>query len=340
MLISVCMVAYNEEKTVHEILADITAQTHPHSSTELIFVDNNSKDATLALLEQFRAEHISEYHDIIVLHNDTSVLSSGLNAGIRAFTGEAFVRIDAHASIAPDFLEETVACLEGTHGDTPEYACGGSRPTYAVDNTARARMLLSAEQSRFGASVAGYRNERGRGYVDSIFHAAYKREVIEKVGFFNEELWRTEDNEYNRRVQEAGYRICYEPRIRSRQQIRPTLGKMLKQKNANGYWVGYTLGCCPSCISLFHLVPMCFLLASIACIALSFLGLGIVGAVMWGLYGLCDIAFTVKAIIDSEKPGAYHLLLPLIFPLMHIVYGAGTIGGIFKVLFCRKKKEA
>ncbi len=338
MLISVCMVAYNEENTIHEILSDITAQTYPHSSTELIFVDNNSSDGTLALLEQFRSEHVGEYHNIIVLHNPTSVLSSGLNAGIDAFTGDAYVRIDAHASIAPDFLEETVACLEGTHGYEPEYACGGSRPNYTPNDSAMSRMLLSAEQSRFGASAANYRTEHKRDYVDSIFHAAYRREVIEKVGKFNEELWRTEDNEYNRRVKDAGYRICYEPRIRSKQQIRPTLKKMLKQKNANGYWVGYTLGHCPSCLSLFHLVPMLFLLASAACIILSFFGLGILGAIMWGLYGLCDIAFTVKAIIDADNPGALHLLLPLIFPLMHIVYGAGTIGGAFKVLFNKKKK--
>ena len=338
MLISVCMVAYNEEHTLHEILSDITAQTYPHSSTELIFIDNNSTDGTLRLLEQFREEHIGEYNGIIVKHNTSSILSSGLNAGIDAFSGDAYVRIDAHASIDPDFLEETVACLEGTHGHEPEFVCGGSRPTYAPSDSALSQMLLSAEQSRFGASAANYRTEQKRDYVDSVFHAAYRREVIEKVGRFNEELWRTEDNEYNRRVQDAGYRICYEPRIRSKQQIRPTLKKMLKQKNANGYWVGYTLGCFPSCLSVFHLVPMLFLLASAACLALSFFGLWFFGAIMWGLYGLCDLAFTVKAIIDSDKPGAFHLILPLIFPLMHLVYGAGTIGGAFKVLFKKKSK--
>lgn len=340
MLISVCMVAYNEESTLHEILSDITAQTYPHISTELIFVDNNSQDATLRMLEEFRLAHAGEYHNIRVLHNDSTVLSSGLNRGFCDFAGECIVRIDAHASIDPDFLEETVACLEGKHNGIREDVCGGVRPTYTPKDDSLSHMLLSAEQSRFGASAANYRTDHGRCYVDSIFHAAYRREVVEKVGLFNEDLWRTEDNEYNRRVINSGYKICFEPRIRSKQQIRPTLAKMLRQKNLNGYWVGYTLGCCPECLSLLHFVPMAFLAASVICTVLAFFGLGIFGALMWSLYLICDIAFSVKAIIDSDKPSAAHLLLPLVFPLMHFVYGAGTVAGIFKIFFGKKKKEA
>ncbi len=333
------MVAYNEESTLHEILEDITAQTYPHSSTELIFVDNSSKDGTLGLLEQFRQKHIGEYHDIKVLHNSSSVLASGLNLGFSSFAGDCIVRIDAHASIDPDFLKETVACLEGSHGDGPENVCGGVRPTYSPKKDALSGMLLSAEQSRFGASAANYRTDHGRRYVDSVFHAAYRREVVEKVGLFNEDLWRTEDNEYNRRVINEGYKICFEPRIRSKQQIRPTLGKMLRQKNLNGYWVGYTLGCCPACLSVLHFVPMAFLLSSVLCVILSFFGLGIAGALMWSLYLACDLAFSIKAVIDAEKPSAAHLLLPLVFPLMHIVYGAGTVAGVIGVLFKKKKKK-
>ena len=339
MLISVCMVAYNEENTLHEILNDITAQTYPHISTELIFVDNNSQDATLRMLEEFRLAHMGEYHNIKVIHNDSSVLSSGLNRGFSDFAGDCIVRIDAHASLAVNFLEETVACLEGKHNGIREDVCGGARPTYTPKTDAMSQMLLSAEQSRFGASAANYRTDCERCYMDSIFHAAYRREVVEKVGLFNEELWRTEDNEYNHRVVNAGYKICFEPLIRSRQQIRPSLTKMLRQKRLNGYWIGYTLGRCPKCLSVLHFVPMAFLIANIVCGILALFGLGIFGALMWALYMICDIVFSVKAVIDSDKPTAAHLLLPVIFPIMHLVYGAGTVGGVFTVFFKKRKKE-
>ncbi len=337
MLISICMVAYNEEKTLSKILADITSQDYPRALTELVFVDNASRDGTYAALCEFKDRYLSEYKDILVLQNDSSVLSSGLNLGLDAFTGEAFVRIDAHASLSADFISETVACLEGTHTNVREDVCGGVRPTYTTALTGMAQLLLSAEQSRFGASAASYRGEPERCYVDSIFHAAYRREVIEKVGKFNEKLWRTEDNEYNCRVRDAGYRICFEPRIKSKQQIRSSLSKMLKQKNQNGYWVGYTLGVYPKCLGLFHFVPLAFVAASVVCALLGAFGLGIFGALMWGLYGLCAVGFSIKAILDTEHPHVHHLLLPVVFLLMHICYGVGTLWGMFKFLTEKKK---
>ena len=323
------MVAYNEEKTLSDILSDILAQTYPHASTELVFIDNNSSDRTYEVLSSFRDEHVSEYKDIIIKKNDCSVLSSGLNLGLRSFTGDAFIRIDAHASIAANFVEETVACLNGDDKHPPEKVCGGMRPTYTPDDRGSSRMLLAAEESRFGASAATYRGEPQRCYVDSIFHAAYTREVVERVGAFSEELWRTEDNEYNWRVRQAGYKICFEPKIKSKQQIRSTLSRMLKQKYQNGYWIGRTLGVCPGCLSLFHFVPLSFVLGSVACALLSLFGLWIFGAFMWGAYLACSLLFSIKAIIDAQKPSAHMLLLPVVFLLMHTVYGFGTIRGIF-----------
>ena len=329
------MVAFNEEKTLSGILSDITAQSYPHSDTELLLIDNNSTDKTYEILCRFRDENIADYHDIIILQNTTSVLSAGLNRGLDVYTGDVFVRIDAHASLSVDFIEETVACLEGTHTGIREYVCGGMRPTYTPNSDGMSQMLRSAEESHFGASAASYRGTPARCYVDTAFHAAYRREVIDCVGKYDERLWRTEDNNYNWRVRQAGYRICFEPRIKSRQQIRSSLSKMLSQKYSNGYWIGYTLGISPECLSLFHFVPCAFVLASIACLALSFFGLGIFGALMWGLYALCSVIFSIKAIINAKHPHLHYLLLPLVFFLMHVCYGTGTIVGIFKLL-CRK----
>ena len=334
------MVAYNEEGSLGSILSDIISQTYSHAETELVFVDNASTDGTYGVLCAFRDEHISEYKDIKVLKNTQRVLPSGLNLGIDAYEGEAFVRIDAHASIAPDFVEETVACLEGTYTGIKEYVCGGVRPTYTDRKDGVGALLLAAEESRFGASAASYRGEPERCYVDSIFHAAYRREVIDKVGKFDTRLSRTEDNDYNFRVRECGYKICFEPRIKSKQQIRNTLSKMLSQKNQNGYWVGFTLGICPGCLSLFHFVPFAFLFAIIGGVLLSSLGmfmpnllLLIPNTFMWGAYWLCNLMFSIKAIASAKKFSAHLLLLPFLFLLMHICYGAGTAKGLFVMIF-------
>ena len=338
MLVSLYMIAYNEEKCLPDILSDILAQTYPKADTELVITDNCSTDNTYGMLMDFREKHLSEYRDIKIIKNDSRIIPSGLNRCLENASGDILMRTDAHATISPDFIEETVACLEGKYTGEREFACGGVRPTYTAEGDGMGRMLLSAEESRFGASAASYRGNPERCYVDTVFQAAYRREVIESVGKYDERLWRTEDNNYNYRVRQAGYRICFEPRIRSKQQIRSSLKKMLRQKNQNGYWVGYTLGVCPGCVSTFHMVPLAFLLAVIATGISAVLGFGIFAAMLWATYGLCNVAFTIKAILDTEDPSAHMLLLPIVFLLMHICYGAGTAAGIFKMIWHKLKK--
>lgn len=337
MLVSIYMIAYNEEQTIGSILADILAQTYSHADTEIVITDNNSTDGTYGALCDFRDKYIGEYRDIKILQNDSKIIPKGLNKCLDNTSGDIIVRADAHSSLDPTFVEETVACLEGTHTGIKEYACGGMRPTYAPDDSGKSVLLLAAEESRFGASAANYRGTPCRCYVNTIFHAAYRREVVEKVGHYDERLWRTEDNNYNYRVREAGYRICFEPRIKSGQQIRDSVSKMLKQKNQNGWWIGYTLGVCPKCLGVFHFVPFAFLTAVVLTSVMAAFGLGIFSALLWGAYGICNIAFSAKAIIDSKKFRAHLLLLPFLFFLMHICYGAGTYAGIFKMLTSKKK---
>lgn len=114
--------------------------------------------------------------------------------------------------------------------------------------------------------------ERKRRYVDSVFHAAYRREVFRTVGGFNECLGRTEDNELHYRIRKAGYKICCEPKIKSYQYIRSGLIKMMKQKYGNGLWVALTLGVSPGCISLFHLAPLALVLMLIVFSVMAGLG--------------------------------------------------------------------
>ncbi|MFQ8901868.1 MAG: hypothetical protein ACLR7D_08270 [Lachnospira eligens] len=67
----------------------------------------------------------------------------------------------------------------------------------------------------FGSSIAPYRNGgNGTGekiYMKSLFHAAYRREVFDKIGHYNEALARTEDNEIHYRMRKAGFKLRFCP---------------------------------------------------------------------------------------------------------------------------------
>lgn len=334
MTVSLCVIAYNEQSALPGLLADISAQTFPKKQTELVFVDSASDDRTKELFESFADEHGAEYMSIRVLDNPARSQAAGWNAAISSAKGDVIIRIDAHASVPADFTEKNEALIA-----SGEYVCGGARPSNIEDPTPYREMLLAAESSMFGSSIAGYRRRaEGKRYVDSLFHGAYRREVFAKVGGFNTDLGRTEDNELHYRIRQNGFRICCSDDIISYQNIRPTLRKMVSQKYGNGRWIGLTLGVCPGCISVFHFVPFCFVSALMLCFAAGIAGSLFSMPMLWlGLaavcasYTLADMLMSGAALLTGSKISAWYLLLPVVFPVLHIAYGCGTIAGLVQL---------
>ena len=333
MLISIGVVALNEENYLPQLLEDLKKQTYPHKQIEILLVDGGSKDQTKEIMNQFKND--SDFFDVQVLDNPKKIQSAGWNVVFDHFNGEAIIRIDAHSSIPENFVENNVECL-----NKGENVCGGIRPNLIDQTNNWKKTLLCAESSMFGSSIASYRREAKQEYVKSLFHACYRREVIKKVGYFNEQLGRTEDNEYHYRVRQAGYQICMDPSIISYQYARPNLKAMLKQKYGNGYWIGLTLGVCPGCISIYHFVPLCFVLGIIITSLLSFLGFSLLGNLMWSAYILLTIVMTIAAFFSKER-NILLLTLPFLFLGLHLSYGIGTLVGLLKMPTFKKnyKKE-
>lgn len=326
MLISICVVAYNEEKVLNSLLDDIKAQDYQHEKMEVVLIDSMSTDKTKELMEKFRdSDH--DFWGVKVLDNPKKKQAAGWNVAIKNYSGDVIIRVDAHATIPSDFVSKNVEVLE-----RGEYVSGGKRPNVVENSTPWKGILLLAEQSMFGSSIASYRHSQKYMYVKSVFHGAYKREVFEKVGFFNEQLGRTEDNEIHYRIRQAGYKICYTPDIVSYQHARGTLSGMLKQKYGNGYWVALTLKACPGCLSIYHFVPLAFVLAIIVTTILAILGIPFLASLMWGLYWSVAVLMSVLS-VKGEKKSLLHLILPILFFLLHISYGVGSFVGIVKMPF-------
>ena len=48
MVVSLCMIAYNEAEAIQGLFSDISLQDYPHEKIEIVFVDSMSTDATYA----------------------------------------------------------------------------------------------------------------------------------------------------------------------------------------------------------------------------------------------------------------------------------------------------
>jgi len=333
MRVSICVVAYNEEKYLPSLLEDILNQSYPHKKIEVVLIDSCSEDDTRQIMEQFKEENKEDFFEIQVVDNPGKIQSCGWNVALTSFSTEVIIRIDAHSHIPKEFVENNVSNL-----NSGEMVSGGMRPTLVEREDAWSRTLLSAEESMFGSSASSFRRNGERAYVKSFFHGAYRREVFEKAGGFREDLGRTEDNELHWRIRRNGYKLCISPDIISYQYIRPTLGKMCKQKYGNGYWIGLTLGVCPGCLSLYHFVPGAFVMGILFTSVLAVFGFPWLALFMWGLYWLLAIAMAVLA-VRGEKKSGYQFLLPVLFFFLHISYGIGTCVGLLKMPFWRGKHK-
>ncbi len=324
MTVSLCVVAYNEEVFLPELLNDFRNQTYPHELIEIVLIDGNSTDSTKRIMQNFAGEE-SSFYSIQVIDNPQRIQAAGWNIAIANAKSDVIIRIDAHAQIPADFTAKNMALQE-----EGEYVTGGVRPCLIHNPTPWKETLLEVENSMFGSSVSKGRKNTQSCYVKSMFHAAYRREVFEKAGNFNTKLLRTEDNEMHYRVRLAGYKLYCDPDIVSYQYARSDLKKMVKQKYGNGYWIGLTLGVCPGCISMFHLVPLAFVLGIVFTAVLAIFSLWQPAAIMWGAYLLFVLTGTACTVL-STRANRWTFLMPLLFLIMHVSYGAGTFIGILKM---------
>ena len=321
--VTVGIIALNEERYLPKLLDQILQQTYSLKNIELILVDSGSKDHTKELMKEFQSKHESKFENIKVLDNPKKIQAAGWNVVIENMSCDALIRLDAHAMIPKDFVEKNVACL-----NSGEYVCGGPRTNVIDGNTCWKRTLLTAEQSMFGSGIAPYRRStHAKKYVNSVFHTCYRKEVIQRVGLFNEELLRTEDNEYHYRVRKAGYRICYDETIQSFYQTRNTLRGMIKQKYGNGFWIGKTVKVCPKCLSLYHLVPGAFVTLLVITGVIGTVGYPLWLELIGSLYAVVSLVLSIACLI-KDKGLITDLALIVIFPLLHISYGVGTVLGL------------
>ena len=329
MLVSVVVGLLNEEKFLPRLIEDFKKQTYNHNEIELIFIDGMSKDNSWKILEDFKNSN-HDFYDVVLLKNPKVILSAGMNVGIKAARGECILKVDCHSHITDNFIENNVKIIE-----EGEDVCGGPRPNIIENADNFSKTLLLVEENMFGSGIADYRKKTTKKYVSSVFQGMYKKSIFDKIGLLDEKVGRVEDNELHYRIRKNGYKIRYSNDILSYQYTRPTLKRMLKQKYSNGYWIGKVSHVYPKAFSIFHFVPLAFVLAiifSLCMIPITSIFIILLSSV----YFLFTMLITIMTIINN-KFNITILLMPIILFLIHVYYGVGTLVGLIKGFSWKKE---
>lgn len=319
--VSIIMPVYNEGSFIHRSLGAILKQTYPKELMEIIVADGMSSDNTRDIIAQIKADtEIS----IEIVDNPERIAPTGLNHAIARAKGEIIVRVDGHCEIEPDYVENCVKHLQMNRAE------GVGGPIETIGETLQAEAIAIAMSSAFGVGGSAFRTVNDREmYVDTVAFPGYKRETLRKVGRFNEELVRNQDDEFNYRLRKFGGRILLAPDIRSRYYSRSSFASLWKQYFQYGYWKVRVLQLHPKQMSLRQYVPFVFVLSLLIFGLLSIFSFyaKVVLFLILILYLSSNIAATVKSLKRTKITALP--LISLAFIILHTSYGLGFFAGLF-----------
>ncbi len=322
---SVIIPVYNEERYIDRCIQSIKAQDYDSEKIEFIFVDGNSTDNTFEKL----TEYAKDIHNFRILSNPKRTVPYAMNIGIKVSRGKYIIRLDAHAEYAPDYISKCVYYLENTDAEN----VGGVAETKSHGYIGNAIALMLS--SKFGVGNSRFRTNGKSGYVDTVPFGAFRREVFEKLGGYDERLTRNQDNEMNYRIRKNGGKIYLAGDIKFSYYCRDTIRGIAKMAFQNGKWNVISMKLCPGSMGVRHFIPLAFLLSLIGLPILA-----IISPLFYPLlllvissYSILDVYFSIKEATEVR----YFPLLVVLFPIFHLTYGFGSIVGIIGMLNQIKK---
>ncbi|HEX2999458.1 MAG TPA: glycosyltransferase family 2 protein [Armatimonadota bacterium] len=325
-VVSIVIPCRNEDCYIEECLRGVLAFDQPPGGFEVIVADGMSDDGTRNIVSRIATVDPR----VRLLDNPKRNTPCALNVGIRAARGEIIVRVDAHTEYARDYLCRCVEVLQETGADN----VGG--PWVAKGKSYLQRAIAAAFASPF--AVGGARGHRAdfEGPVDTVYLGCWRKSILERIGLFDEELIRNQDDELNFRLQLAGGKIWQSPRIRSWYTPRASLRNLFRQYWQYGYWKVRVMQKHGRPASLRHLVPGCFA-GTLLILALTAPFLPIAREGLAALLALYLLFLIPASIITAIRTGWSLLLaLPAVFSCYHLGYGYGFLFGVWDFLICRR----
>jgi hypothetical protein len=263
---------------------------------------------------------------VALLDNPDQIVSTALNMGLDRAQGEVIVRVDGHTIIAPDYVRQCVIELQHTGADN----VGGRM--VAVGEDAFGRAVALATSSPFGVGGARFHYAERPQWVDTVYLGAWPRTVFDRVGVFDPELVRNQDDEFNFRLTQAGGKIWLSPSIHSLYYSRATPRGLWRQYFQYGFYKVRVIQKRGAVPSWRHLVPAGFVLALAASLLLAL----ITGDWPWALSvaGPYILANALASLWTARENWQALPLLPVVFVILHTSYGLGFLKGLWVFVLC------
>lgn len=315
-LISIVIPCRNEEKFIGKVLEDICAQDYPTDNLEVIIVDGNSDDNTKSIAHGYKNRLIN----LIVLNNEYKTVPFALNKAIQQSKGTIIIRMDAHTEYSNNYVSKVMETFSMTGADI----VGG--PMRAAGKTDLQKSIAYCTSTIMGVGDSTFHDENAKGWVDSVYLGAWKKEIFASVGMFDVAMMRNQDDEFHYRARSKGKKIYLNPEIKSIYYPRDSVKGLLKQYFQYGQYKPLVLKKVRSGLQLRHLIPALFVIYILS-LPLLFHLIGIISIALPVVY-LAGILFFSN---NNNLTIKQKILCPLIYFTIHVSYGLGFITGLFQL---------
>jgi cellulose synthase/poly-beta-1,6-N-acetylglucosamine synthase-like glycosyltransferase len=207
------------ESLIGQCLDSILATDYPPARREILVVDNASSDGTPSLIQS---------RPVTYLREKRRGVSNARNRGIAESSGEILAFVDADCLVEPQWLTELVRPFEDPEVGSVAGDLQHVPPATAAERQA-ARLLGNWQRFAFTSDPA----------YPITANAAYRRDVIERIGPFDPHMTRAQDVELGLRFQErSDLRLAYAERATARHRNRSTQRGFFRQQLGWAYGAG------------------------------------------------------------------------------------------------------
>lgn len=309
--VSVIMPVLNESRHLRTAVRRALEQEYS-GEVEVVIALGPSTDDT----DEIAAALTAEDPRVRTVPNPSGRTPRALNAAIAASRHPVVVRVDGHGILPADYVATAVRLL----ADMDAANVGGLM--YAEGETDWERAVAAAMTSRIGVGNASFHTGGRAGEVDTVYLGVFRREVLERLGGYNDEFIRAQDWELNYRIREDGERIWFSPELWVSYRPRPNLKTLAKQYYQYGRWRRVVTRYHKGSVNPRYLAPPTALVAVVAGLVLG----AVLHPVAWILPGGYVAAIAGGSVKEGRGlPGAARVRLPLALATMHMSWGWGFL---------------
>ena len=321
---SIIVPCLNEARYIGVCLQSIIDCDYPKDLMEVLVVDGGSSDGSQKIVEDYSRR----YPAIRLIDNPARIMSAGMNVGIRNARGRFIVKMDAHCIYDPHYISTCIKYLV----EHDAHVTGGVLKAVPREDTATGRAIAYAISHPFGSGNSYFRigSDETR-WVDAVAFGCYEKDVIERIGLYDEELHRSSDSDLSVRLKKEGCRILLVPSAVGYYYTLSRLGEFWSHNFTDGFWATYPLKFGKRIFSWRHLVPLAFVSGVAALAALAPLST----LFLWMLFGALGAYFLMASWFSigiAQKEGRLTLVFLVLsaFAIRHFGYGLGSIAGVVR----------